>query len=45
MIESLMAWLLLIPCFFSDDASWYVAAGVFAIAAQISRLVDKIKGA
>jgi hypothetical protein len=29
--------------FFSGEASWYIAVGVFAIAAQISRVADKNK--
>ena len=42
MIETLFAWLLLIFGICSGDPAWYIGSGVFAIAAQISRVVDRI---
>ena len=42
MIEALFAWLLLIFGICSGDPAWYIGSGVFAIAAQICRVVDRM---
>lgn len=40
MVEFTMAWILLFIGFVKWEAAWFVASGVFAIAAQISRFHD-----
>lgn len=35
MIECMMAWILLIIAFTKQEAEWFIASGVFAIATQI----------
>ena len=41
MIECIAAWFCLFVGIGSGEPSWYIASGVFAVALQISRLVDK----
>lgn len=42
MFESIIAWVLLVSALIHGDVLYYVAAAGFAIAAQISRLVDRM---
>lgn len=42
MIETLFAWFLLLFGICEGDPAWYIASGIFAIAAQISRVVDRM---
>lgn len=42
MIEALFAWLLLIFGICSGDPAWYIGSAIFAVAAQISRVVDRM---
>lgn len=44
MIEAGMAWVLLLSAVIHDEGLYYVAAAGFAIAAQISRVVDRMSG-
>ena len=44
MIETLLARLLLIFGICSGDPAWYIGSGVFAVACQISRMVDYMSG-
>lgn len=41
MVELILAWIFLFIGFARGDAEWFIASGVFAVAAQISRLVDR----
>ena len=41
MIEFVAAWFCLFMGIISGNLRWYIASGVFAVAMQISRLVDK----
>ena len=41
MFECIVAWILLIIGTISGNPQWFMASGLFAIATQISRLVDK----
>lgn len=40
MIENIIAWGLLIVGMFSDDSQMLMAAGLFAIACNLNRMVD-----
>lgn len=42
MVETLLAWLMMIFAIFSRDTDYYIAAAIFAVAAQISRVYDKM---
>ena len=42
MIEAILAWVLLISALIHGEPLYYVAAAGFAIAAQISRVVDRM---
>lgn len=42
MIETIMAWLLLIFAIVSGDPSWYIASGVFAVACEIRCVVERM---
>lgn len=42
MVETLLAWLMTLFAIFKGDADYYIAAGAFAVAAQISRIYDKM---
>ena len=44
MFESLMTLVLLLSAWAHGEALYYVAAAGFAIAAQISRVVDRMSG-
>ncbi len=44
MIECIAAWFCLFVGVISGNPLWYIASGVFAVALQISRLVDKKEG-
>lgn len=44
MIESFLAWIFLVWAWADGEALYYVAAAGFAIAAQISRIVDRMDG-
>ena len=41
MVECIAAWLLLLVGIISGNPQWYIASGLFAVATQICRLVDK----
>ena len=41
MVECIAAWILLLIGIISGNPQWDIASGVFAVATQISRLVDK----
>ena len=41
MVEFIAAWILLLIGIISGNPQWYIASGLFAVATQISRLVDK----
>lgn len=41
MVECIAAWILLLVGIISGNPQWYIASGVFAVAAQISRLADE----
>lgn len=41
MIECIVAWILLLVGVISGNPQWYIASGMFAVATQIRRLVDK----
>ena len=42
MVETLLAWPMTIFAIFGGDTDYYIAAAIFAVAAQISRVYDKI---
>lgn len=42
MVETLFAWLMIIFAIFGGDTDYYIAAAIFAVAAQISRVYDKM---
>lgn len=42
MIETLLAWVMLIAALINGDTDYYIAAAIFAVAAQISRVYDKM---
>jgi hypothetical protein len=42
-MEILIAWILLFVAFFSGEAQWYIASGVFAIAGNINNLWKTLK--
>lgn len=42
MFECIMAWVFLIGGFVVKDSLWFVAAGMFAVATQISRIVERM---
>lgn len=44
MIEAGLAWILLLVGIISHESGWYIAAAGFAIAAQVSRIADAMKG-
>lgn len=44
MVESLLAWVILLSAVIHDEPLYYVASAGFAIAAQISRIVDRMDG-
>lgn len=44
MFESIIAWVLLTAALVHDDVLYYIAAAGFAVAAQISRVVDRMDG-
>lgn len=41
MVECIAAWILLLVGIISGNPQWFIASGVFAVATQISGLVDK----
>lgn len=44
MVEGWLAWFLLIAGLLSDAPTACIAAGAFAIAAQLSRIADRMDG-
>ena len=40
-MEGLIAWVLLVIAFFSGEAQWYIASGVFAVAWNVCRIARK----
>ena len=44
MVESLLAWVILLSAVIHDEPLYYVSAAGFAIAGQISRVVDRMDG-
>ena len=42
MIETLFAWVMLIAALINGDTDYYIAAAIFAVAAQISRVCDRM---
>lgn len=44
-METLLAWVMLISGLFLGDPAWYIASGIFAVAAQIHHYrMDSMKG-
>ena len=44
MVESLLAWVILLSAVIHGEPLYYVSAAGFAIAGQISRVVDRMDG-
>jgi hypothetical protein len=40
-MEICIAWILLFVAFFSGDAQWYIASGVFAIAGNVNTIAKR----
>lgn len=41
MVELIMAWVLLFTAIAKQEADWFIAAGVFAVATQIYQLRER----
>lgn len=42
MVETLFAWLMIIFAIFGGGTDYYIAAAIFAVAAQVSRVCDRM---
>lgn len=42
MIEALLAWLMMIFAILGGGTDYYIAAAIFAVAAQVSRVCDRM---